>query len=457
MHSRALRRPSRRSFALATLFLVPALALACSTTDDPAPLPSSGGTGNDGVDVPNHGIDEELADLGVTDDEYVMEDELDESFDVSQLYDGTEETEFEDFPDLDADETPTDDTGALVTQASAPVDNVWYNRCLKGPKLDCQCRGSLHNCRFPNKQPGGNRYLPAAVVKKLADFKKSHKTARNPTTGKQTLVSSDDRKAYNKIIESDGQWPLAGETELFDGNHVKRGTLSATTKVKINYGQRRQFSGRSYVYVTQMPFRDQAGRLRKSGSGWILDDPNDKLTGFAETARPEIDKMPTVDITAAKSFDTTQLSFRQRKDYGCGASIDDLAVWSAKGVDTCRPDACLPADWALKVANVKAYPTTPRMCVGDYTLRYDAINLMFQLPRGGGANADTFLVEPALNFQRAKSKDSAHATILKLRVYKTKNEQAGCVNFVFGEIAGRQGWVAAASLKSKSLASRKCK
>ncbi|NOU34110.1 MAG: hypothetical protein HOO96_39975 [Polyangiaceae bacterium] len=459
MHRRVLPLASRRTLALATLVLAPALALACSTNDDPAPLPSSGGTGANGVDVPNQGIDEELADLGVTDDEFVMEDELDETFDVSQLYDGTEETEFEDFPDLDADEIPTDDTGALVTQTSAPADNVWYNRCLKGPKLDCQCRGSLHNCRFPNKQPGGNRYLSAATVKKLSDFKKSHKTARSPSTGKQTLVSSDDRKAYNKIIEGDGVWPLAGETELFDGNHVKRGTISASTKVKINFGQRRQFSGQTYVYVTQMPFRDQEGRLRKSGSGWILDDPNEKLSGFAESARPEIDKMPTVDITAAKSLDTRQLSFFKRKDYTkCGASIDDLAVWGAKGVDTCRPDNCLPSEWALKVANVKAYPTTARMCVGDYTLRYDAINLMFQLPRGGGANADTFLVEPALSFQRAKSKDSAHATILKLRLYKTKNEPSGCINFVFGEVAGRQGWVAAASLKGKTgLTSRSCK
>ncbi len=226
--------------------------------------------------------------------------------------------------------------------------------------------------------------------------------------------------------------------------------------MKINYGQRRQFSGQTYVYVTQMAFRDQEGRLRKSGSGWILDDPNDKLTGFAESARPEIDKMPTVNITAAKSLDTRQLSFFKRKDYAkCGASIDDLAVWGAKG-SPCRPDNCLPEEWALKVANVSA--STKRMCVADYTVRYDAINLMFQLPRGGGANADTFLVEPALSFQRAKSKDSAHATILKLRVYKTKGEQRGCINFVFGEVAGRQGWVAAASLKGKTgLTSRSCK
>src|SRR5262249_60172199 len=91
----------------------------------------------------------------------------------------------------------------------------------------------------------------------------------------------------------------------------------------------------------------------------------------------------------------------------------------------------------------------------DYMLREGNVqNLAYQTPLVGGAATDTFIVQKnAIGFRRAKSIDSKHRTILRIALYHTNGtKRVGKMYFVFGDMAGRSGWIPTTALKQGAVA-----
>ena len=90
----------------------------------------------------------------------------------------------------------------------------------------------------------------------------------------------------------------------------------------------------------------------------------------------------------------------------------------------------------------------------DYMLRRgNTINLAYQTPLVGGLATDTFLVtRNNMRFRRARSVNRDRPTILRVRLYKMNGTKpVNSMNFVFGQIGGRSGWVAAAAIKRAAV------
>jgi len=358
------------------------------------------------------------------DDEFVATTDLDDvsNFDIADDFP-------EELPDPDAD------SGEDAPEIFAKVKNPpWWTKkfaCAHNPlHASCDCRGSLYNCQFPNPQPGRNRYLPP---KAIAELKKEK-----------------DKGARHDIISYIGKWDLKAGEQLFDGaghprGEVVGGCYSAPKKsvdlghpcVKINFGQlkKMQVDGstekKSYVYAFAVTLRGGA-----SAGGWVLADA---------ITNPSFKRYNTP-VRSASQFAGTKYVVKSAEDFRC-----DPASYSS--------DKCLPAWAQLKIR--PRSPETVSEKARDYMLRDgNTLNLAYQTPLVGGAATDTFMVaKDKLAFKRAKSIDSDHRTILRISLYHAKvgsnpgTAVKGHMYFVYGEIEGRFGWVAAASIKKGDVAS----
>lgn len=411
-----------RSFAV-SLLTVATLAsplVACGSGDEaPAPIAPSNEAQNPLA------VDDELRALGVEDDEIVVEDGSEAELPTMDLPQSPVEGEDDDVNGNDADledyltdgaepgvdpAVPDLSTLNVMPLASSSSPPWWSARfgCAKSFGSQCLCRGSRNNCQFPNKQPGRNRYLPAQAVREIL-------------AAVQGKPKAEASKLKASLIDSLGRFELTGDTSLYDGAHILRGTIAGASKIKINFGQRKTFSGEKHVYAFAVSFADAKTGAVRGGGGWI---PEDHVKGA------DIGRMPTTTTPSASDFAATKYRFKTAADYGCTVQTFDEAK-------------CLPAYWSLKV---RPNSRAKHERAGDYLVRADAINLLYQTPLLGGAATDTFLVEN-LRFQRARSKDREHATILRVRLYhRGGTVPVGHQNFVFGSIGARFGWVAAGAL-----------
>jgi hypothetical protein len=373
------------------------------------------------------GPDELVADEAESDDELVALDwpEANPATPDEDLESDLDEVLAADFPEELPDPGPdpadiayaSPDLGILAAQP-APWWSEVYS-CERNPlHASCVCRGSLYNCQFPNSQPGRNRYLPPAAVRAL-----------KATSGKKTRQD---------IIDKLGRWELASGQQLYDGTGQARGEVSGGCYkpdlspdsnaghacVKINFGQVKSLrvggDVNKYVYAF----------ATSAGSGWVARDRILNASFKAYDTPPR----------GASSFAATKYVLKAAEDYGCQEATYD----STK---------CLPA-WAQLKIRPNSSPAVSEKA-RDYMLRDGNVqNLAYQTPLLGGAADDTFLVRPsALGFRRARSIDSRHRTILRIALYHPLGtKRVGHMYFVFGEMAGRNGWVAVDSLKKGSVA-----
>ncbi len=432
-HEVSTSRTIRRLPVPSLVFI--ALAAGCSSGETAPTVPVGSGGGSS--------ADADLAALDVGDDELVADEAASEeellATDWPQASDAAPDGDL-----LDTAETPDDlpeilpdppMTGLLASESSSVgilTDPTWWSAqfsCPKNPlNASCTCRGSAYNCQFANNQPGRNRYLPPRAIRALRGV---HGTARNA------------------IIEKLGRWDLAAGEQLYDGSGTARGVVEggcysdamAPTNlghpcVKINFGQLKKMTvagsatEKQYVYAFSV---DAGGH---SASGWVA------AAGITDPAFKRYDLPPR----AGSSFAATSYVVKSAEDYGCAP---------ASYVST----TCLPA-WAQLKIRPKSGPDVSEKA-RDYMLRDgNVLNLAYQTPLVGGAATDTFVVSAgALAFKRLKSTSASHRTILRIALYETKDathagtKVVGKMYFVYGEMAGRFGWVAAAAIKKGTVAS----
>lgn len=427
-----------------------------------------------GVEADEEVVDEvsdetELANAAAGDDEWGDQDELPIANDAVGFdpEDGMAHDDLEDFADegpMDVDPDglvePMSDSALALGSLGAEVKRpAWWGREWACPKNEakCECHGSPFNCQFPNKQVGRNRYLPARAVEVL-----------NHTTGKKT------RAAYVDLL---GRWAVDQGTEIYDGNHILRGRMQASTNAptkapieqgqptacysakpkgsgyeivkanvdypctKINFGLKKtmKHEGKDATFVYAFA---TAGKMPGSGksyamSGWILRSSL-KAASIAKMGDSTMRK-------ATAGFVKTQYVIKSAKDYGCAEGA---------GFDSTK---CLPAFSQLKIRPKSSPKVSEKM--RDYMLRDGGfLNLAFQTPLLGGAAADTVIVRPnALGFRRVKSTKDA-PTVIKISLYHAKDKThagtkvLGKRAFFYGELGGSFGWVAAAAIKPGKIA-----
>ena len=379
--------------------------------------------------------------------------------DLSELSD-LEELEADDGVDdeLEGDEGPVEEEGDLGTASigapsllpasidpaslaplAVPTDRTWFAERYPCPNnaKKCVCRGSMHNCQFPNSQPGRNRYLPPEAIKAI-----------------RSVTGTETRK---RLISALGKWGIEPGTALYDGRGVRRGVIqtlpyregavgSVTEEsssnrcfyldgnvlrqknvdfpcVRINAGQRKKIGGQEYVYAFAVRLDNGI-----NASGWI---PRSSIRSGAF-------KMKASKPIGGNDFASTEYVVKDVSDYPC-------EPW--------RDPPCL-ARFRYKVRPRSQLERGEDF--DDYVLRPGSvINLLYQTPLLGGASTDTFLVEKnKLAFKRLKSRDSKHRTAVRVRLYhKGGTRPVGSAAFVFGSINGRFGWIAASAIKKGKVAS----
>lgn len=379
----------------------------------------------------------ELRDLGVGEDEEVVDDEgtgADESGDADASED--EELEPNPVPDTEDDEVPDEGSdepeleaegiGTLAVPPQGSHVSSTMNgrkwRCRQQTQRACRCLGSPLNCQMPNDQPGRNRYLPPGEVARI----------KQPGGDTETL------------IEAIGRWPAQPSPVLYDGKGRVRGafvsnchawsgpTGPAFSRVdgvcaKINFGGKKMMKGegdaapRLYVYAFNV-FID--GTL--DSSGWM---PLDSIVPRAELNRMRAVAPPKI----KNAFVSTPYVVKSARDWN-----QDPATFSSDR---------LPA-WAQ--AKVAKGPGSRR--ARDYLLRDgNLINLAFQTPGVGGAATDTFLVpHDGLAFRRVRS-TRERPTLIRVPVAHPTHK---AMIFAYGRMAGRYGWVAMAALKRGRVSAR---
>lgn len=443
------------------LFVGSAGGAGCANDpEDPAPF-----TG-----IENDEADAELRDLDFESDELVGDEGTDDELADPNLVLPEENregladeelSELSDLDDLDADDGIDDELTGEATPSSLlpasfgasflppsaspralPTDRTWFAQkfACQGSAKSCVCRGSKHNCQFPNSQPGRNRYLPSDAVK-----------AARSVTGKTT------KKLF---ISALGKWGVQPGTVLRDGNGVPRGvlkvlpfkdgTVTNVTEetssnrcftragngvrqidtgfpcVRLNAGQakRMKVDGKEQDFVYAFTTRLESGT---NASGWI---PRSSI-------RSGEFRMRTSSPVAGREFSATKYVVKGLADYPC-------APWEGETPCVSR--------WRLKIRPKSELSRGEDL--DDYLLRPgEAINLLYQTPLLGGASTDTFLVpREGLEFKRVKSKDSEHRAAMRIRLYrKGGTRPVGAAAFVFGSINGRFGWVAASAIKKGSV------
>lgn len=440
------------------------LALAaCSSSNDDLP-DTGGGGGQSAGDPPVDNLD----DVGVGGDESVADDQ--DSIDPDSVSTANDPVEnpFNDVPGdledmtnpsptaeempappddsaVDAPEepdpedpaggfvvNPLDDTGSGPLPRTAPKNPAWFSAhydCPHNPlNAKCVCRGSPYNCQIPNNQPGRNRYLPPTAVHEL-----------NATS------ASDTRQ---EIIARLGRWSSDPTTPIFDGKGTALGNVTSGCYtavdgsssltinpadtghpcVKINFGIVKHMTtsfdantvGR-YVFAYDASIHTTDGG-DGTGTGWV---PLSRITNDRFHPYNTPPRKP-------KALDNSALVLKSAEDYGCSAESWD-------------PKTCLPSWASLQVApNSKSSPAA------SYLLRLGNMQtLAYSTPLVGGAGTDVVRVaRNSTQFARAKSVDSAHATILRIGLYTPGTTQrVRSMYFVYGRVAHRWGWVPAFALK----------
>jgi hypothetical protein len=205
-------------------------------------------------------------------------------------------------------------------------------------------------------------------------------------------IRRDRNRAVNPATDTN-LWPIAPNTEIFDGIGGKRGTVTSTA-IKINYGQRKTLLGAPHVYAFSV------GTSNGVASSWVPESAvKDSLAG-----------MPTV------------LS----RDPGKG---DYEQVFTITGGD--------PAKYGdMKVV---ANTTSDNAAGSDYMLRPgNVVNVLYALPGGGGVSNDTYPANAGVKFKRARGVASVYVYLYT----KATDEVVGTQRFVYGHVEGRYGWIA---------------
>lgn len=354
---------------------------------------------------------------------------------------------------------------AVRVQAAPSAPAVsWWNRtyaCPYGAK-DCICRGSPFNCQFPNAQPGRNRYLPPAAMRAIRSMPRSAKTRR---------LHAIDRL---------GKWDVPEGTPIHDGLGFLRGTLRASGNrksgnacwsyraetgkfrvvaadhpcVMVNFGQVKTMtvagatSAAKYVYAF----------ATNQGSSWIPLDAVRALVkdGEGRPAFRAYDRAPRRPLVRDQKTAWVHW-LKAAEDYG--ATFDQYAptdAWLRYLPRWARLKVRPKSEISKAVDPKSPLPGTSEMA-RDYLLRsQNVLNLVYQTPLLGGAATDTFVVRRhALAFRRVESRDPDKRTILRIPLYRPKTvsdpgtRKVGKMYFLFGEVDGRYGWVAAQAIKGE--------
>ncbi|NOU28623.1 MAG: hypothetical protein HOO96_12015 [Polyangiaceae bacterium] len=432
-------RFARVGLALAVL---PAFGLAhCApAADDPPAFVGAASSGGSSEPAPASyvPVDDELRAFGVEDDELVLDDLSEEESDaLPEIADeGTMSTpdddilQFED--DASASGIGTASAGLRLLGGGAPEKDA----CGKTMKQQCKDHNAL-NCKLPNPRPGKNRVVPDSAVERLC--KTSHAAQLIDEVSVFPLVKKDSDPAV----------------PFYDGTGTLRLRIPQQNvpqqNVRINYGMRRNETWGGvgpFVYAFKVAF-DGSG-----GGGWIPQ---------ANVDSPEVRAMPTLDLQKFTLPPSKhQYRFKTMEDYGCvDGKKGDVVVTRANMAKVCIGD---PAEY-----KVRPRTTSKNDKLGDYLVRFDAINLCWSTPTYGGVALDTFLVEPSrmsgaphdlahvLRFQRAvvKDKEKRLAAIAHIQLYEggeSKVDASGKAlprkrlgkkaTFFFGSVNGRNGWIA---------------
>lgn len=404
---------------IAAVLLAASLVACAAGSDGPEPFSIESA-----LDAEN-----ELDALDIGTDEPVVEesDELDDLVDPS--LDGAEENPVADDPaDTEEDAIEAADVGLSTMSLSFQADGFGKNekrvavasktyKCRQKTKRPCVCKGSPYNCQFPSEQPGRNRYLPPEEVSQIEKR------------------GGDKEKTIDEI----GRWEIAAGTPLYDGNGLLRGPsvtspchdwAAATGSkrkdlpgvcVMVNFGQKKSMTiggaKNTYVYA----FSVRAGGV--AASSWI------PLSAVKRKAT--LSKMPRVVAPKLSGFAGTSYVLKSAKDWNqqeATFDADKLPAW-AKG----------------KIAKGGG----GNKQAGDYLLRPgNVLNLIYSTPAVGGAATDTFLVsDSTVGFKRVKSTKD-RPTLVRIPVASNDKK---AMYFAYGEIAGRSGWVAAASIKKGTV------
>jgi hypothetical protein len=226
------------------------------------------------------------------------------------------------------------------------------------------------------------------------------------------------------------EFPIRTGVAMLDGNGVSRGQLLSDA-VKINYGQRKVITpagGRpaTYVYVIGASVRENGHTL--SASGWVplsaLKDSSAKRHYQADLAAVVAHGPHGGDAPEAYTID---------------GGVSKLAHYGDLKVN--------PGPHGAGV------PRHERLAASDYLERPGhAVNLLYSLPGHGGASTDTFKTGnpfvPSAGVPRASVPLylPAHATAAERAAWRD-GTLPHTMDFVYGRVGDRYGWIAADALK----------
>jgi hypothetical protein len=196
------------------------------------------------------------------------------------------------------------------------------------------------------------------------------------------------------------RWPILPGTVLYDGFGHPRAAV-AENAVYLNYGQRKQIQGTTYVYAF--------ATLLANGmhaSGWI---PEAKVVD--DVAR----LMPTVSA----------------RDPGSGDYSTTFLVTGGN-----------PAAYG----DLKVDPrfNGPNDAAADYLVREgNVVNLLYNLPGVGGVSTDTFPI--GAPFHRSRGVEA-----VAIPLYRPGGSSVVAhMTFVYGHVGSRHGWIAHAALTAQ--------
>ncbi|HET8655362.1 MAG TPA: hypothetical protein VFL93_07585 [Longimicrobiaceae bacterium] len=235
-----------------------------------------------------------------------------------------------------------------------------------------------YNCSLPNPYPCEARY----------------------EGGWNRLAHRDD--------PDDCSFSIRENTVLYDGHGTARGVVTGYTRgvfhplqVRINYGQRKQLpDGTTVVYA------------------WDVETTHGGMSGWIRES----------DVTEDLSYMKTA----EARDPGQG---DYPEAWLVTGG---TPEARAHyEDMALH------RPHHGKLCnhrPNHYLLRPDtAVNVLYALPGNGGVSNDTYL--PGVVFHRARGVPIRSVPYYR-RTTNPNEPVAGYMEFMYGSIDGRYGWIA---------------